>query len=196
MVRMAELLDLPNASTRFDFDFDPLFRLAALPFGVTPGRAHLTVEGANLFVEFGPWHVTTPLDNVEEISVSGPYALPKVIGPAHVSLKDRGLTFATNARRGLCLRFIEPVAGIEPFGVVRHPGLTVTVDRPDEVLGFFDHAIEHADELVRDENDALIGMTAKELRSLAAEHRIPKVSSMKKDELVQALHALHAVADQ
>jgi hypothetical protein len=190
---MAELLDLPSASTRFDFDFDPLFRLAALPFGVTPERARVVVEGANLFIEFGPWRVATTLDNVEEISLSGPYALPKVIGPAHVSLKDRGLTFATNARQGLCLRFVEPVKGIDPMGIIRHPGLTLTVDQPEAVLAFFDHAIEHRDDLVRDENDALIGMTAKELRALAAEHHIARAASMKKDELVEALHA---VADQ
>jgi hypothetical protein len=58
----------------------------------------------------------------------------KVFGPPHLSIADRGLTFATNARRGVCIRFHHPVAGIEPLGVVRHPGLTVTVDDPEGLV--------------------------------------------------------------
>ena len=46
------------------------------------------------------------------------------VGP---SLADRGVTFATNSRRGLCVSFVEPVHGIEPTGVLRHPAATVTV---------------------------------------------------------------------
>jgi hypothetical protein len=187
---MAEPLDLPNASTRFDFDFDPVFRLAAAPFGITPERSGLTIQGPHLFVDFGPWRVVTELENVDVVTVSGPYALPKVIGPPRLSLRDRGLTFATNARTGLCVRFIEPVRGLDPFGFLRHPGLTMTVENPDEVLDFLDHAMGHPDELVRDEHDALEGLTAKELRALASAHHIPKASSMKKDELVEALHAV------
>jgi len=51
---------------------------------------------------------------------------------------DRGLTFATNGERGLCIRFRDPVSGIEPTGHLRHPGLTVTVADVDalaRVLG-------------------------------------------------------------
>jgi hypothetical protein len=40
---------------------------------------------------------------------------------------DRGITFATNGDGGLCIRFIEAVTGIDPFRLIRHPGLTVTV---------------------------------------------------------------------
>ena len=69
----------------------------------------------------------TPLDNVVTTQVTGPYQVAKVIGPAHLSLADRGLAFATNARLGLCIRFHEPVAGIDPLGRLRHPALTVTV---------------------------------------------------------------------
>ncbi|MBA2438430.1 MAG: hypothetical protein H0V52_08805, partial [Acidimicrobiia bacterium] len=47
----------------------------------------------------------TPLDNVKGSQVTGPYATLLVIGPARLSIADRGLTFATNARRGLCIRF-------------------------------------------------------------------------------------------
>jgi hypothetical protein len=78
--------------------------------------------------------VQTPLSNIVEASISGPYALVKIAGPPRLSLVDRGLTFATNAQQGVCLRFRDPVSGIEPTGRVRHPGLTVTVDDPEGLL--------------------------------------------------------------
>lgn len=111
----------------FDFSFDPIHRALGLGFGVTPATTLVEVDGGRLVVRFGPWLVSTPLANVEGTEVTGPYATLKTAGPAHLSVADRGLTFATNARRGLCIRFRDPVAGIEPTGRLRHPGLTVTV---------------------------------------------------------------------
>ena len=80
-----------------------------------------------VYVRFGLWTLRTPLSNVVETSVTGPFTLHKTIGPPHISLSDRGLTFATCAVAGLCISFAEPVAAIEPIGVLRHPALTVTV---------------------------------------------------------------------
>ena len=57
--------------------------------------------------------------------------MTKTAGPARLSLADRGLTFATNPDAGLCIRFAEPVAAFDPFGRIRHPGITVTVERLD-----------------------------------------------------------------
>jgi hypothetical protein len=111
----------------FDFDFDPLHRAAGLPFGVTPGTARVELQDGRLVARFGLWRVSTDVANVEGTEVTGPYSPLKTIGPAHLSVADRGLTFASNARRGLCMRFREPVPGIEPTGRIRHPGLTVTV---------------------------------------------------------------------
>jgi hypothetical protein len=71
--------------------------------------------------------VETALDNVVDVSVTGPYRFVKTAGPAHLSLADRGLTFATNGDRGVCLTMREPIRGIDPFGLLRHPNLTVTV---------------------------------------------------------------------
>jgi hypothetical protein len=65
--------------------------------------------------------------------VTGPYGFVKTAGPAHLSFADRGLTLATNGDRGLCIRFVEPVAGIDPWGRIRHPGVTVTVEHPDDL---------------------------------------------------------------
>jgi len=111
----------------FDFDFDQLYRPVALAFGVTPGRARVDVEDGRLVARFGFWTVATDLANVAGTEISGPYRTLTTIGPAHLSLVDRGLTFATNPRQGLCIRFHEPVGGLEPTGLLRHPGLTVTV---------------------------------------------------------------------
>jgi hypothetical protein len=111
----------------FAFRFEPLYRALALPFGVTPGTTGVEVDDRRLRVRFGLWRVETDLTNVAGTERSGPYQVPKTIGPPHLSLKDRGMTCATNRRRGLCIRFHEPVSGIDPTGTLRHPGLTVTV---------------------------------------------------------------------
>jgi hypothetical protein len=111
----------------FAFRFTPSYRRAGLPFGVTPGRAWARVADGRLEVRFGRWRVGTPLANVAGVEVTGPYAFLKTAGPAHLAVTDRGLTFATNGDRGVCLRFHEPVTGIEPFGIIRHPTLTLTV---------------------------------------------------------------------
>ncbi len=123
---------------RFEFSFDRLHRIAALPFGVTPGTAHVEVEAGQLRARFGLWRLATPLANVEGTEVTGPYVAFKTIGPAHLSLADRGLTFSTNSRRGLCIRFAEPVPGIEPTGRLRHPALTVTVADVDGLAATLD----------------------------------------------------------
>src|SRR4051794_14950508 len=110
----------------FPFAFDPAYRLAALPFGVMPGTARVVVD-EDLGVTFGPWRLRTPLANITAVEITGPYSLVKTAGPAHLSFADRGLTFATNGRRGVCVRFERPVSGIEPTGRLRHPGVTLTV---------------------------------------------------------------------
>ncbi|MCO8128282.1 hypothetical protein NHL50_13815 [Acidimicrobiia bacterium EGI L10123] len=115
------------ADHRFAFRFDPTYRRLALPFGVRPSTAVVRVSDEQLDARFGPWRVRTPLANVAGTQRTGPYTLPKTAGPAHLSLADRGITFATNGDAGLCIGFHEPVTGIDPFRLIRHPGLTVTV---------------------------------------------------------------------
>ena len=115
----------------FAFRFDPTYRLLAAPFGVLPSRSGVEVTDEQLDARFGPWRVRTPLANVAGTERTGPYTLPKTAGPAHLSMADRGITFATNGDAGLCIRFHDPVTGIDPFRLIRHPGLTVTVDDID-----------------------------------------------------------------
>jgi hypothetical protein len=117
-------------SDRFEFRFDRRYRIAGAAFGISPGNAVVEVTGTHLDARFGPWRIRTPLSNVVGTERSGPYSVPKTIGPARLSLADRGITFATNDDAGLCIRFADPVPGIDPLGRIRHPGLTVTVEDP------------------------------------------------------------------
>ena len=115
----------------FRFRFAPIYRIVALLFGVTPRNSGVVVADGRLQARFGRWSVETPLANIAGSEITGPYGTLKTVGPAHLSLADRGLTFASNGRRGLCIRFRDPVRGIEPTGRLLHPGLTVTVDDVD-----------------------------------------------------------------
>ena len=98
---------------------------------MTETSALVTVTATDVEATFGPWTVKTPLANVASVSITGPYSFLKTVGPAHLSLSDRGITFATNSRRGVCLAFRRPVPGMEPTGTVKHPNLTVTVQDCD-----------------------------------------------------------------
>lgn len=115
----------------FEFAFEGRYRLPALAFGVTPATARVVVTDDALLVRFGPWRLQTPLANVAGTEVSTGYAWYRTAGPAHLSLTDRGVTFATNSRRGLCVSFVEPVRAIEPTGLLRHPAATITVADPE-----------------------------------------------------------------
>ena len=97
-------------------------------------RAYVDVVDGVMTARFGPWRITTPVSNIAGVSSTGPYRWWKVAGPPHVSLRDRGLTFGTNDERGVCIRFFDPVPGIEPTGRLRHPGLTVTVAEPEQLM--------------------------------------------------------------
>lgn len=184
----------------FQFAFSPAFRVAAMAAGVCPSNSCVLVDGERLDAKFGPWRVTTPLSNIAGAEVTGPYAWPKVIGPAHLSAKDRGLTFGTNNRHGVCIRFHQPVSGIDPWGIIRHPALTVTVadtaslaellsagahgmDRTHGSLGEEDTIADLREEV----NLELASLTAAELRQRAAERGIERTSRMSKADLIEAL---------
>ncbi len=112
--------------TRFAFAFERRYALAALPFGIRPSTTAIEVDAGRLRVRFGPWRVDVALDNVVAVSTTGPYLFVKTAGSARLGITDRGLTFATNSAAGVQLDFAEPVRGIEPLGVLRHPNLTLT----------------------------------------------------------------------
>jgi hypothetical protein len=112
---------------RFGFAFAPAYRAFARAFGITPATAWVEVGDEDFDVRFGPWRLSTPLANITDVAVTGPYAFWKTAGPARLAVTDRGLTFATNGDRGVLISFRTPVRGLDPLGVLRHPELTVTV---------------------------------------------------------------------
>ena len=117
-------------SGQFELAFDRRFRLPLAALGITPATAHVSISADLLVACFGPWTCHTTPANVRQVCVTGPYRAYRAIGP-RLSLADHGLTFGTTIRRGVCLLFDEPVTGIDPFGVIRHPGLTLTVAEPE-----------------------------------------------------------------
>jgi hypothetical protein len=111
----------------FPFRFDSAYRRCARPFGVTPERAWVDLSEGEFEARYGPWRVRTPLSNIASAEVTGPYSFLKTAGPARLGITDRGLTFASNGDRGVCITFHAPVPGIDRSGRIRHPELTVTV---------------------------------------------------------------------
>jgi len=182
----------------FPFRFHPAFAVAARPFGVCSESAVVRLRGDDLSVDFGRWHVRTPLANVRAATVTGGYSWPKVIGPARMSMKDRGLTFATNPDEGVCISFDEPVRGGDPMGFMRHPSLTVTVADPAALAELLDWSAHDdsrthtpdepsVEDLLDEARDDLRSMTAAELRDRARQRGIAAVSRKSKAELVELL---------
>lgn len=127
------------STRRFEFAWESRYRRAGLVFGVTPSRAWAEVTDSELVVKYGWWNLRTELGNIAGVDATGPYAFVKTAGPPHLSIADRGITCATNSRAGLCVKFHEPVPGIDPTGRIKHPGATLTVADPDglaRALGF------------------------------------------------------------
>jgi hypothetical protein len=127
---------------RFPFQFDPRLLPLAAAAGVLPPTAHVSIDDGDLSIRFGPWSLRTTLTNVSSTSETGPYQWWKIAGPPHLSLADRGITFATTAERGLCISFHQPVPVHLPLRLrlplLHHPAATVTVAAPHalaEALG-------------------------------------------------------------
>lgn len=119
---------------RFPFAFATAYRLPGLLFGVTPLTTWVEVDDTELRARFGPWTLRTPRSNVASAQETGGFAFLKTAGPAHLSFTDRGVTFATNGDRAVCVTFHEPVQAIDPTGRIRHPGATLTVADPAALI--------------------------------------------------------------
>jgi hypothetical protein len=114
---------------RFEFRFDYPLAAPLAALGIVPRTSHVDVGDGELRVRFGPWALRTPIDNVVETDITGPYRWWTVTG-VRFSLADRGITFGSNAHRGLCLGFAEAVPAVLPGRLRRHRAVTVTVADP------------------------------------------------------------------
>ena len=123
-------MSVVHSPHRFAFRFAARYTRAARPFGIRPDTAWVQIADGTFEARFGPWTLCTGLDNIASWKLTGPYRFWKTAGPAHLGVTDRGLTFATNGDHGLLVCFHRPVKGIEPWGLLTHPELTVTVADP------------------------------------------------------------------
>ena len=110
---------------RFGFRFDAPYRPALALLGVTPSTAWVAVDD-HLDVRFGPWRLRTPLANVADAHHDGPHRAHRAVGP-RLSLTDRGVTFGTTPVATTCVHLHEPVPALEPFGLLRHPNVSLSV---------------------------------------------------------------------
>jgi hypothetical protein len=117
------------AIRRFPFEFEPRYRRILWLMSVTPARSGVEIGDGSLRSRFGPWRVQTALSNIRCAEETGPYQALRAIGP-HISMVDQGLSFGSTTRGGVCLLFHEAVPGRETLGLIKHPGLTVTVEDP------------------------------------------------------------------
>ncbi len=120
--------------TRYAFAFAPSYRLPALAFGITPATAAVELTDQDVSVRFGLWRLRSALSNVQSVHRTGGFSFLKTAGPPHLSFADRGVSFATNGDAGVCLAFVQPVAGIDPTRRVLHPGATLTLAEPEVFL--------------------------------------------------------------
>ena len=95
-----------SSRQRFPFRFAASYRLPALLFGVTPATAAVLLTEEELLVRFGLWRLRTPRSNIAATEQTGGFGWLKTAGPAHLSLVDHGITFATNGDLAVCVRFV------------------------------------------------------------------------------------------
>ena len=107
-------------------------------------REYVRVDDHGFEAVYGLWPVATVWANVADVERTGPYRAWKVAGPARLSWADRGITMAATTSGGVCLRFREPVGGIDPLGVIRHPAVTLGVDDLDAFIRLAQQRIEAA----------------------------------------------------
>ena len=106
---------------RYDARYAPLW----LPFVAWPGRDGVAVTDDVFRARLGPFTLETSRANVAGAHITEGYRGFKAIG-ARLSAVDDGLTFGTNAERGVCVHFHERVPRV--LGAKPHSALTVTVE--------------------------------------------------------------------
>ncbi len=115
---------------RFEFAFEYPMAASLAPLGILPGTSYVDVADGELTAKFGPWSFSTPLANIADTQVTGPYRWYRVFGVRY-SLSDHGVTYGTTTRSGLQVSFTEPLAATAPAGYgPKNPNATLTVADP------------------------------------------------------------------
>ena len=85
-------------------------------------------DDGTVIATFGRVRVKTPIENVEGTEISGPHRWYTAVG-LRLSFTDDGLTFGTNHKRGLCIKFVERIPKV--IGFKDHSALWVSVEDPE-----------------------------------------------------------------
>lgn len=113
---------------RFPFAFDPRFQRFLSLLGIRPSNSEVVLTDTAFTARFGRFRAHTPVDNLKDVQVTHDYRWIKAIGPRG-SAADRGATFGSSTRAGVCVCFHEPITALVGRWQ-RHPALTVTVADP------------------------------------------------------------------
>lgn len=113
-----------DVGRHFAYRYDPWLAPMWLPFR-WPAAQGVTLTDGGLFVaRYGPFRAETPLSNISDAHITGPYRWWTAVGP-RLSMVDDGLTFGTNAQAGVCIHFEPRIHRV--VGFRDHSALTVTV---------------------------------------------------------------------
>ncbi|MEX2550683.1 MAG: hypothetical protein WD638_10675 [Nitriliruptoraceae bacterium] len=127
------------STQRYPFDFDPRFRALLAALGIREINSEVLLEEDRFLARFGRWEAHTSIANIRDVCITRGYRWYRAIGPRG-SAADRGASFGTNTRAGVCVRFHTPIPAL--FGQrILHPGLTVTVADPEGLATEIDRRI-------------------------------------------------------
>jgi hypothetical protein len=112
----------------FPFKFDKRWAAMFVTLRVSERDGVTIDDDGTLRATFGPFKVTTTVDNIDHTDITGPHRWYTAVG-ARLSFADDGLTFGTNHRRGLCLGFVEKIPRV--IGFKDHSSLWVSVADPE-----------------------------------------------------------------
>ena len=112
----------------FPFAFDGRVRLPLAVAGVFAHTCGVRLTADRLLVRYGLLRLETPLTNVIDARVTGPYKLWRSAG-MRLSGKDSGITFGTSTGPGVCILFADRVRVLFP-----HEACTVTIAQPAEFV--------------------------------------------------------------
>jgi hypothetical protein len=115
----------------FPYRYDRRLAPMWLPFRAWPGPQGVELTDVRFVTRYGPLRVDVPLSQIQGAHITGPYRWWTAVG-ARLSLVDDGLTFGTNATRGVCIHFNPRIRRV--IGLRDHSALTVTVADTEGLL--------------------------------------------------------------
>ena len=110
---------------RFPIRIGPRSRLVLRLFGATPDNAYVDL-GDDLEIQFGWFHIRTPVANIARYRIEGPFTWIKAIG-VRMSIRHHDVSFCGSAHGGVRMDLKEPVR----WGPIRVPAVWAGADDLD-----------------------------------------------------------------